>query len=357
MVDKNKMQQINNKDYFKIFVALKNRVLQAQYNSYSAANSEMILAYLDIGKTISEKTQTGWGTSVIKQLSVDLQAEFVGVKGFSERNLQRMKLIYEQMLAYTISPQAVAKLHWGHTSLIFSKIKNKSALDFYLLKTKEEAWSRSVLEEKIKIDLYSHYDNFQNNFDNALTTQEIAQYTLQFKDEYDLSFLNLSDQHSEKQLENAIVDNITKMLGQFGTDFAFMGQQFRLEVDDKEYFVDLLFYHRKLKSMVAIELKVNEFKPEYSQQFNWYLHLLDKTVKYPEDNPSIGILLCKSKSKSKSTVEYALEIVSKPMGVATYHYSELPKSIAQNLSNEEQFKRIFGSDKPIKEKQEGGDDE
>lgn len=132
------------------------------------------------------------------------------------------------------------------------------------------------------------------------------------------------------------------MLGQFGTDFAFMGQQFRVELDDKEYFIDLLFYHRKLKSMIAIELKVNEFKPEYSQQLNWYLHLLDKTVNYPEDNASIGILLCKT--KSSLTVEYALEIVHKPMGVATYSYAQLPKEIAENLPNAEQLALIFKTD-------------
>ena len=296
------MLQLN--DYAETFKRLKERVLTAQYRSYSAVNSEMILAYLDIGKTISEKTKTGWGTSVIKQLSKDFRAEFVGVKGFSERNLRRMKLIYEETQKNQIWPQAVAKLHWGHIILIFSKIKNKSEQEFYLLKTKEEAWSRSVLEEKIKIDLYSQHSKFQHNFDKALTSNEITKYSMQFKDEYDLSFLNLQDHHTEKQLETAIVTNITKMLGQFGSDFAFMGQQFRLELDDKEYFIDLLFFHRKLKSMIAVELKVNEFKPEYSQQLSWYLHLLDKTVKYPEDNPSIGILLCKT--KSKLTVEYAL---------------------------------------------------
>jgi predicted nuclease of restriction endonuclease-like (RecB) superfamily len=195
------------------------------------------------------------------------------------------------------------------------------------------------LEEKIKLDLYANHQKFQHNFETALNIQEIANYTLQFKDEYDLSFLNLPDHHTEKQLESALVHNITKMLGQFGADFAFMGQQFRLEVDDKEYFVDLLFYHRKLKSMIAIELKINEFKPEYSQQLNWYLHLLDKTVKYPEDNTSIGILLCKT--KSHLTVEYALEMVNKPMGVATYTYSQLPKEIAENLPNAEQLALIF----------------
>lgn len=331
--------KIQIKDYIETLKLLKNRVLQAQYKSYSAVNSEMILAYLDIGKTISTKTKTGWGTSIIKQLSKDLKAEFIGVKGFSERNLQRMKFVYEEMLKNSIPPQLVAKLHWGHTSLIFSKIKDVEQRTFYLEKTKQEAWSRSILEEKIKIDVFAQHKHFQNNFENTLTSQEVAEYTLQFKDEYDLSFLNLSDQHNEKQLENAIVKNITKMLGQFGNDFTFMGQQFRLELDDKEYFIDLLFYHRKLKSMIAIELKVNEFKPEYSQQLNWYLHLLDKTVKYKEDKPSIGILLCKT--KSEITVKYALEIVNKPIGIATYTYAQLPKEIAKNLPAENELKNIF----------------
>lgn len=327
-------------DYLTTLVELKQRIVKAQYNSYSAVNSEMILAYLDIGKVISEKTKTGWGSSVIKQLSTDLQAEFVGVKGFSERNLHRMKKVYEEIQANAISPQLVAKLHWGHISMIFSRIKDKTQRLFYINKVKEEAWSRSILEEKISIGLYENYHKFQSNFSNTLSNQDVVKYTMNFKDEYDLSFLNLPDHHTEKQLEEAIVTNITKMLGQFGHDFSFMGQQFRLELDDKEYFIDLLFYHRKLKSMVAIELKVSEFKPEYSQQLNWYLHLLDKTVKYPEDNPSIGILLCKS--KSNLTVEYALEIVTRPMGVATYSHAELPDHFARNLPDEEQLRGIFG---------------
>jgi predicted nuclease of restriction endonuclease-like (RecB) superfamily len=335
-------KEIQSKDYISTLIALKERILQAQYRSYSAVNSEMILAYLDIGKTISEKTKTGWGTAVIAQLSKDLQAEFIGVKGFSERNLRLMRFVYEETADNTIWQQLVAKLHWGHTVLILSKIKNETERQFYLEKTYKEAWSRSILEEKIKNNTFVLHKEFQNNFDIALTKNEVAKYNMQFKDEYDLSFLNLPDHHNEKQLENEIVKNITKMLGQFGADFAFMGQQFRLELDDKEYFIDLLLYHRKLKSMIAIELKIDEFKPEYSQQLNWYLHLLDKTVKYPDDNTSIGILLCKS--KSKITVEYALEIVNKPIGVATYSYTQLPEHIAKNLPNEEQFKRIFGNE-------------
>lgn len=318
---------------------LKSRIRQAQYQSIAAANSEMILAYLDIGKTISEKTKQGWGNSVIEKLSQDLQAEFIGMKGLSERSLYRMKLIYERLTENQISPQLVAKIPWGHSEVIFSKIKDKTEQVFYLKKTTQEAWNRDVLKEKIQFGEYQKAIDFQNNFDKTVSPDEIAEYRMQFTDEYNLSFLNLDDRHTERQLQNAIVSNITKTLGQLGGDFAFMGQEFRLELDDKEYFVDLLFYHRKLKSMIAIELKVNEFKPEYSQQLNWYLHLLDKTVKYPDDNRSIGILLCKS--KSKLTVEYALELVNKPMGVATYTYSQLPDEIAKNLPSEQEFKILL----------------
>jgi predicted nuclease of restriction endonuclease-like (RecB) superfamily len=202
------MESLENKDYIQTLISLKERILQAQYNSYSAVNSEMILAYLDIGKTISEKTKTGWGTSVIKQLSKNLQAEFIGVKGFSERNLRLMRFVYEEIDGNVIWQQLVAKLHWGHTVMIFSKIKNKAEREFYLEKAKNEAWSRSILEEKIKIDTYSNHKKIQHNFDKALTQQEVANYTLQFKDEYDLSFLNLPDHQNEKQLENALVTNI-----------------------------------------------------------------------------------------------------------------------------------------------------
>lgn len=326
-------------NYLVTLKELKSRIRQAQYQSIAAANSEMILAYLDIGKTISEKTTQGWGKSVVEKLSQDLQAEFVGMKGLSERSLYRMKLVYERLAENQISPQLVAKIPWGHSEIIFSKIKDRTEQIFYLEKTAKEAWNRDVLKEKIQFNEYQKAIEFQNNFDKTVSPAEMAEYRMQFTDEYNLSFLYLEDRHTERQLQNAIVGNITKTLGQFGSDFAFMGQEFRLELDDKEYFVDLLFYHRKLKSMIAIELKVNEFKPEYSQQLNWYLHLLDKTIKYSDDNPSIGILLCKS--KSKLTVEYALELVNKPIGVATYTYSQLPDEIAKNLPSEKEFKILL----------------
>jgi len=326
-------------NYLQMFIFLKDKINKARYQSMIAVNSEMVLAYLEIGKSISEQVKHGWGNGVIDKLATDLQAEFTGVSGFSSRNLHRMKLIYEEMTKNSISPQLVAKLPWGHTSLIFTKLKNNEEVNFYLQKTIERGWSRSILEEEIKFNAYQKHLNFQSNFVKTIEENKLIEYRMEFKDEYNLSFLELSELHSEKELEKSIVKNITKTLGQFGKDFSFMGQQFRLEIADKEYFIDLLFYHRRLKCMIAIELKTIEFKPEHSQQLNWYLHLLDKTVKYDDDNPSIGILLCKS--KNSLIVEYALELTTQPIGVVTYHYNELPQSIAKYLPSDEDFNRII----------------
>jgi len=238
------MEQNINKNipnnYVETLGELKKKINLARYKSMVAVNTEMILAYLDIGKTISEQVKKGWGNSVIDRLSIDLRAEFDGVEGFSARNLRRMKFIYEEVSVNPIWPQLVAKIPWGHTSLIFTKLKASEQRIFYLNKTAEEGWSRSILEEKIKFDEFSKHLKFQNNFPKTIDINNLAEYRMQFKDEYNLSFLELTDKHTEKELENALVKNITKTLGQFGVDFAFMGQQFRLELDDKEYLASFI---------------------------------------------------------------------------------------------------------------------
>lgn len=332
-------------NYTQTLLLLKERIKLAQYKSLSLVNTELILMYLDFGKVLSEKLKSGWGESIVDNLSKDLQAEFIGVKGFSSRNLRRMKLVFEEIEDNSNWTQLVSKIPWGHTNVIFSKLKDSERRTFYLQKCQERGWSRAILEEEIKFDSFTKITNFQNNFSNTIAENKLIEYRLEFKDEYNLSFLNLDDVHSERELENAIVSNITRTLGQFGNDFAFMGRQFRLELDEKEYFVDILFYHRKLKSMIAIELKTSEFKPEHSQQLNWYLQLLDKTIKYPEDNQSIGILLCKT--KSKLTVEYALEMANKPIGVATYNYRQLPENIARYLPTQLEFEKILQSNTDV----------
>lgn len=326
-------------NYIETLLNLKERIKAAQYRSLSNVNTEMVLMYLDFGKIFTEKLKSGWGESIIDTISRDLQRDYIGVKGFSSRNLRRMRLIYEEVSDNALWTQAVSKIPWGHSNLIFARVKKKDERTFYLQKCLERGWSRSILEEEIKFNAFAKQVDFQNNFSSTIQENKLIDYRLEFKDEYNLSFLNLEDIHSERELENALVNNIIKTIGQFGNDFAFMGRQFRLEFDDKEYFVDLLFYHRKLKSMIAIELKTTEFKPEHSQQLNWYLHLLDKIIKYPEDNRTIGILLCKT--KSKLTVEYALEMANNPIGVSTYNYKQLPSEIALFLPTEKEFERLL----------------
>jgi predicted nuclease of restriction endonuclease-like (RecB) superfamily len=319
-------------DYQLVLTELKNRVNQARYRSLSVVNQELVETYLFIGEILSGKTKSGWGDSVIDKIALDLQSEYAGSKGFSPRNLRRMRQVYEAVKDNPIWTQAVTKIPWGQSLTIFSKLKNPPEIDFYLQKCVDNGWSRGVLEEEIKFQAYSKKD-IQNNFAKTLSTEKLAQHRLEHKDEYDLSFLELDQNHSERQLEDGMLKHVSKLLAQFGKDFCFMGRQFRLELDEKEYFVDLLFYHRKLKSLVAIELKTVEFKPEHSQQLNWYLQLLDKQVKYEDDNPTVGILLCKS--KSRLTVEYALELVNHPIGVATYSYNQLPEEVAKYLPSEE----------------------
>lgn len=329
-------------DYQETLMQIKDTIHLSRYNSLQAVNSEMIRMYLAIGSIVFDKVIYGWGDSVVDKLSADLMIDFPGVKGFSPRNIRRMKLVFEQTNNKPFWTQAVSKIPWGHTNLIFSKLKEDEQIEFYLSQCAEKGWSRSTLEEEIRFDAFSKRVAFQSNFDSTLNEKRRVMHRLEFRDEYDLSFLELDAVHSERDLEQALVSNITRTIGRFGADFAFMGRQFRLELDDKEYFIDILFYHRKLKCMVAVELKTGEFKPEHSQQLNWYLHLLDKTIKYEDDKPSIGILLCKS--KSEITVEYALELVNRPMGVSTYTYTQLPSEIAKYLPNESQLTQIFSED-------------
>lgn len=249
-----------------------------------------------------------------------------------------MKQLYAEYKDFPNLQQLAREIGWSANTTIIQKVKEPKAREFYLLKTSKESWSRATLIDKIKIQEHLNFASSKNNFAKTLNMEQ-KEYLWTIKDEYHFDFLELPDHHSEKQLEDGLVSHITKTLGQFGADFSFMGRQFRLELSDKEYFVDLLFYHRKLRSLIAIELKTTEFKPEHTQQLNWYLHLLDKQVKYPEDSPSIGILICRS--KDDIVVEYALELTNNPVGIATYSYQTLPQEIAKYLPSEEELKNIF----------------
>lgn len=221
--------------------------------------------------------------------------------------------------------------------MIMQKVKNNKARSFYAIMVAKYGWSQGLLREKIEFNEYQKCLTSQNNFEKTVDEAQIDQTRWQFKDEYNLDFLTLKGNFIERELENCLVDNIVKFLAEMGGDFCFVGRQFRVEIGEDEFFIDLLFYNRKLKSLIAIELKAGKFKFDYIGQMGGYLAALDARVKNNDENPSIGIIVCKE--KNKAVVEYALSSTNKPIGVATFKYNDLPKRISKYLPNEEDLKK------------------
>jgi predicted nuclease of restriction endonuclease-like (RecB) superfamily len=331
-------------EYSNILLQIKQRVNQARFQSLRAVNKELTSLYWDIGKTVSEKTNEGWGTGVVGQLSKDLQIEYPGVKGFSISNIWYMRTFYDSYKDQKKLQRVVGELPWGQNIEIFTKVKSLEERIFYAEICYNKGWSRPTLVKNIKADTYNLYKEGQNNFALTIDKNRLAELGWQFKDEYNLDFLELTEEHKERELEDGIVNNIIKFMGELGGQFSFVGRQFRLEnPNGKEYFVDLLFYHRKLKSLIAVELKATEFKVEYGSKMSLYLNILDDTVKEEWENQSIGIIICQS--KDRFDVEYTLNDLKKPIGVATYGYEELPKTLAKYLPSSEELEDALSKDK------------
>ena len=311
-------------DYFNFRDDIMQRIRNAQYEAMRAVNKEMISLYWDIGRQITEKQkELGWGKSVVENLSNDIQKEFPGIQGFGVRNIWNMARFYSEYQSNTILHPLVAEISWSKHVCIMERCKDTQERRFYILATKRFGWTKNVLIHQIEAKAFEKYLLGQSNYDQTLPETIKQQAVLALRDDYSLPFLDIARDHSEQDLEHAIVRNIRAFLMEFGHDFSFIGNQFRLEVGGQEYFIDLLLYSRRMQAMVAIELKVGEFKPEYKGKMEFYLNVLDETVKLPNENPSIGIIICKS--KNRTIVEYALRHSGSPIGVATYSISsELP---------------------------------
>lgn len=307
------------------------RIRSAQYEALKAVNKEMIALYWEIGMRITvQQTALGWGKSVVENLSQDIQKEFPGIQGFSARNMWDMARFYSEYQSNEILQPLVAEISWTKHIVILTKCKETQQRQFYILATKKYGWTKDVLIHKIELKTYENFLLGQSNFDTTLPENIRNQAVLAVKDEYTLDFIGLGEGHSEYELEQAIIKNIRSFLMEFGTDFSFMGNQYRLEVDGREYFIDLLLYNRRLQAMIAVELKIGEFKPEYKGKMEFYLNVLNETVKLPHENPAIGIIICKS--KSRTIVEYALKTSAMPIGVATYSLlPELPEAYKELL--------------------------
>ncbi|MEE4355863.1 MAG: PDDEXK nuclease domain-containing protein [Desulfococcaceae bacterium] len=335
----------NDNDYISFLKTVKSEIQSARIRAAKTVNRELISLYWKIGEMIVEKQEKlGWGKSVVEQLSKDIRKEFDGIAGYSARNLWDMKRFYEQYQANSKLRQLVAEIPWGHNLLIINKIKQEDAREYYLKASKDYGWSRNVLLNQIKADAYSRHklSDKQHNFDNVMPKHLAEQADETMKDSYMLDFLGITTPVLERELENRMVEKIRDVIIELGQGFAFIGNQYKIKAEDREYYIDLLFYHRKLKCLVAFELKAGKFKPEYAGKMNFYLNLLDDFVREDGEEPSIGIILCAEKDNFE--IEYSLRDINKPVGVAEYRLTQkLPEKFKNALPTAEEIKnKLFG---------------
>ena len=324
-------------DYKALIQDIKSKVQSAQIKAAISVNKELLKLYWEIAQIIIEKeSNSSWGDSLIKQISSDLKDEFPSMKGFSTTNLKYMRRWY---LFYEKSQQLVdqiTSIPWGHNIAIFIKAENTNEATFYVQKTIENNWSRSVLVHQIENNLYSREAKAINNFEAKLPSpqSDLAKQTL--KDPYCFDFLTLREKYDERDLENELINHVSKFLLELGAGCSFIGKEYRLEINGDEFFTDLLFYHVRLHSYVVVELKTVKFKPEFAGKLNFYVSAMDDLLKTELDNPTIGILICKS--KNNTVVEYALKDVNKPIGVSEYTITKnLPDKFKSSLPSIEEI--------------------
>lgn len=294
-------------------------------------NTQLTKLYWNIGKIILEKQQEkGWGQSVVEKLAIDLQKRFRGYKGFSPRNLWDMRRFYEAYKDHAKLRQLVAEIPWGHNLVLLNKVTQPAESRYYAEMTIQMGWSRNVLLNQIKIKAYNKHKLIpkQHNFKRALPVHLLRQADEMLKSKYNLDFLGVAEPLHERELEAKLIEKLKNFILELGYGFSYIGNQYRL-VLKKEYFVDLLFFHRKLRCLVAIDLKMGSFEPEFAGKMNFYLNMLDDKVRMEDENPSIGIILCADKDSVE--VDFALKEINKPIAVAEY---ELKKSVPKKLQKQ-----------------------
>jgi predicted nuclease of restriction endonuclease-like (RecB) superfamily len=312
------------------FIAdIKQKVRLAQYEALKVVNIQLINLYWEIGKSIAEKQAENWGKAIVPALSKELQNEFPGISGFSTTNLWLMAQFYSEYHSVEFLQPLVGEISWTKHIAILNKCKNNKERQFYILSTKKFGWTKQVLILQIENKTFEKYLLTQTNFENTLPENIKNQALLAIKDEYTFDFLNIANEHSESELEQALIQNIRAFLLELGYNYTFVGNQYKVTISDKEYFIDLLLYHRQLQCLIVIELKIGEFLPEYKGKMEFYLAVLNDTIKLPHENEAIGIIICKS--KDRTIVEYSLKSSNMPIGVATYNTSTLLPIEYQNL--------------------------
>ena len=323
--------------YGQLLGELKDRIRVAQSVALRAVNKELIALYWDIGHRIDERQQTeGWGKGVVEALSKDLRAEFGEKSGYSVQNLWYMRKFYREYKDLPNLQPLAGEIAWTKNTLILDRCAEPLQREFYLRATARFGWTRRVLDHQIDNQSYEKYLLNQTSFDQTLTPAVAAQAKLAVKDHYTFDFLSLGDAHEERELEAGLIAHIRSFLTEMGPNFTFVGSQYRLTVEDNDYFIDLLLYHRALKSLIAVELKIGEFQPEHKGKMEFYLVALNEQLKLDGENDAIGIIVCKS--KKRTVVEYALKSTTLPIGIATYGLTpHLPDAYRNLLPNEDEI--------------------
>ena len=331
------MTELTTPDYPGFLTEIKSRIRRAQYQALRAVNKELVSLYWDLGQSIHQKQEAlGWGKAVVQTLANDLQLEFPGRNGFSATNLWYMRQFYAEYRELPILQPLIGEISWAKNLLILGRCKDTLQREFYLRATARFGWTKAVLQHQIDNQSYEKYLLNQTSFDQTLTPELRNQAVLAVKDEYTFDFLDLAEEHSERELERAILQNLRRFLAEMGGAFTFFGSQYRMEVGGQEYFIDLLLFHRRLRCLVAIDLKIRAFEPEHKGKMEFYLEALDAQERMEGENPPIGIIICRE--KNHTVVEYALRSAARPIGVATYAIvPQLPEAYRNELPSPEQI--------------------
>jgi len=316
---------------------LLDRIRHAQTRAVLAVHRELVTLYWQIGNDIRmRQEQQGWGAKVIDRLAHDLRRAFPEMKGFSPRNLKYMRAFAEAWPDFEFVQQVAAQIPWFHNCVLLDKVQDESERAWYISQTIEHGWSRNILVHQIERRLHERQGRAITNFSRTLSPPQSALAQSLLKDPYTFDFLSLSEESHERDLERGLLRHIREFLLELGVGFAFVGSQYHLEIGGQDFFIDLLFYHLRLRCYVVIDLKVTDFQPEYAGKMNFYLSAVDDMLRHTDDQPSIGMILCKT--KNTVMVEYTLRDIQKPMGVSEYQITAaLPEHLRGNLPSIEEI--------------------
>lgn len=325
--------------YNSFLVDIKTQIKLSQQKAFNAVNQEMISLYFNIGKMIDIwQKELGWGAKVIDKLSLDILNEFPTMSGFSTRNLKLMVQFYKEYSNDEFVQPIVAQIPWTHNIILIQKIKDKNIRFWYMEQTLQNGWSKDILSLMIKSEVHNRTGNLVSNFSQILPPLESDLVQQSFKDPYRFDFLTITEPFRERELENNLIKHMEKFLIELGSGFAFVGRQYKLEIGDDEFYIDLLFYHLKLRCFIVVELKKGKFKPEYSGQVNFYCSAIDGILAQKDDKPTIGLILCQE--KNEIVAEYSLKNMTQPIGISEYQLTEvLPKEFESSLPTIEEIEQ------------------